>query len=143
MKKENLFCHRCGHELTLIEEELINEDGRGNYYRLSCPYCGAIYELDEPDEEEKKEYDFWKEEDISERVGNEGGHVMNDICLNCGNKVYVTNNFMLSDYEGEDLPEDEDKMNYCINQCSNCGCTEVRWDNSENERKEFEYWKNE
>ena len=65
---------------------------------------------------------------------------MNDVCINCGHKVYVGNNFMLSDCEGTDLPEDDDKMNYCINPCSHCGCTEVRWDNSENEKKNFPYW---
>ena len=140
LKKENLYCHRCGHELGLLDEEVINEDGRGSYYRFICPHCGAIYEIDEPDEEEKKEYEFWKDEDISERVGNEGDHIMNDICLNCGHKVYVSNNFMLSDCGGTDLSKDDDKMNYCLSPCSHCGCTEVRWDNSENEKKDFPYW---
>ena len=140
MKKENLFCHRCGHELEVIDEYEINEGGRGNYYRFKCPHCGIIYELDEPDSEEKKEYDFWKDENIEMRVGDEGGHIENDVCLNCGNKVYVGNNFMLSDCEGEELPEGDDKMNYCINQCTNCGCSEVRWDNSENEKNDLPYW---
>lgn len=140
METKNLYCHRCGAELEIIENCEINEGGRGNYYRFYCPNCGAMYEVEEPDSEEKENYEFWKDPDISERVGSEGDHVNNDICINCGHKVYVGNNFMMSDCTGEDLPEDEDKMNYCLNTCQHCGVTETRWDNSENEKKNLPYW---
>jgi len=140
MNIENLYCHRCGHELEVVDKYEMNEDGGGIYYRFCCPNCGAIYEVDEPDDEEKTNYDFWKDPDTSQRVGTEGDHVNNDICINCGHKIYVGDNFMLSDCMGEDLPEDDDKMNYCINQCQNCGITETRWDNSENEKENLPYW---
>lgn len=140
METKNLYCHRCGCELEIVDECEVGEEGIGKSYRFFCPNCGAIYDVDEPDEDDKSEYDFWKNPDISGRVGSEGDHINNDICINCGHKVYVGNNFMLSDCEGEELPEDDDKMNYCINTCQNCGVTEVRWDNSENEKKNLPYW---
>ena len=44
MKKENLYCHRCVHELDLLDEEIINEiycivhtkskDGQNNLYSV-------------------------------------------------------------------------------------------------------------
>lgn len=139
MKTENLFCHRCGSPMTA---DLIDEstDGYGAYWYIECPHCGAVYEVTEPTDEEKKKYEFWKDEDISKRVGNEGGHIMNDICINCGEKVFVGNNFMYSDYD-EEVDEGDDKMNYCLNTCSHCGCDEVRWDTSENDKQHLDYWK--
>jgi hypothetical protein len=51
----------------------------------------------------------------------------------------MANNFMLSDYD-DTVTEDDDKMNFVLNECPYCGMNEVRWDNSDNERKVFPYW---
>lgn len=139
MKTENLKCHRCGHQLEVKDVQNFDEE-RGQYTFLHCPHCGADYEIDEPLDEEKKDYPFWKDEDTDGRL--EGIDIMNGHCLNCGHKIYVGSNFMLSDYDPEHIKDiDDDKMNFCMNTCENCGCTEVRWDNSENEKKDYPYWK--
>jgi hypothetical protein len=49
---------------------------------------------------------------------------------------------MLSDYDPDNITdENDDKMNFVLNQCPYCGMQEVRWDNSENEKKHYPYWK--
>jgi hypothetical protein len=53
----------------------------------------------------------------------------------------MSNNFMLSDYDDTITDENDDKMNFILNQCPYCGMQEVRWDNCENEKKHFPYWK--
>ena len=136
MKTENLYCHRCGKPLETVTVD--TEFAESAYYVFRCPNCGAEYEVIEP--EDKSEYPFYPEEDISMRVGDEGDHLMNDICLNCGHKVSIGNNFMLSDYDESIIDDDDDKMNFCLNTCPHCGISEIRWDNSENEKKDLPYW---
>ena len=106
-----------------------------------CPYCGARYECTEVPEEERKDYPFYEngEEDISMRI--EEPDIMNGHCINCGHKVSMCNNFMLSDYDDTITDENDDKMNFVLNQCPYCGMQEIRWDNSENEKKHYPYWK--
>ena len=138
MKTEGLKCHRCGHELEVQDIQNFDEE-RGEYTFLHCPHCGADYEVDEPADEEKKDFDFYKDgEDTDGRF--EGIDTMNEHCLNCGHKIYVGSNFMLSDYDPSIKDIDDDKMNFCMNTCPHCGCTEIRWDNSENEKKYYPYW---
>jgi hypothetical protein len=48
---------------------------------------------------------------------------------------------MLSDYDDTITDENDDKMNFVLNQCPYCGMQEIRWDNSENEKKHYPYWK--
>ena len=48
---------------------------------------------------------------------------------------------MLSDYDDTIDNDDDDKMNFILNQCPYCGMQEVRWDNSDNEKKIYPYWK--
>lgn len=136
MKTENLYCHRCGNplETTLVDTEVCESA----YYVFLCPHCGAEYEVYDP--EDKSEYPFYPDEDISSRVGPEGMHIENNICLNCGHQVVCSDNFMLSDYFTEDISLDDDKMNFVLSTCQHCGISEIRWDTSENEKKKYPYW---
>ena len=140
MIAEGVICTRCAHELEL-EDIWEGEEDYGNTYVFYCPYCGARYECTEVPESERDEYDFYKdgEEDISMRIDEPD--IMNGHCTNCGHNVSMSNNFMLSDYDDSITNEDDDKMNFILNQCPYCGMQEVRWDNSENEKKLYPYWK--
>ena len=137
MITEGLKCVRCEHDLE-VEEVLDFDNECGKTTILFCPYCGARYEETEPLEEDKMNYDFYKNGcDTSGRLDE--ADIMNGHCLNCGSKVSIANNFMLSDYD-DTITEPDDKMNFVLNECPNCGMQEVRWDNSDNERKIFPYW---
>jgi len=137
MITEGLKCVRCGHELE-VEDIQDFDDEIGTTTILFCPYCGAIYEETEPLDEDKQNYEFYKDGmDISGRLDEPD--IMNGHCLNCGHKVSMANNFMLSDYD-DTVTEDDDKMNFVLNECPYCGMNEVRWDNSDNESKVFPYW---
>lgn len=140
MITEGVICTRCAHELEL-EDIWEGEEDYGNTYVFHCPYCGARYECTEVSESERSEYDFYAngEEDISMRIDEPD--IMNGHCTNCGHNVSMSNNFMLSDYDDSITNEDDDKMNFILNQCPYCGMQEVRWDNSENEKKLYPYWK--
>ena len=140
MNTDNVKCTRCMEDLIL---EYIDEGVEGEIgptYNFICPNCGARYECTEPCEEEKKDFDFYKDgEDISGRITEID--IMNGHCTNCGHSVSMSNNFMLSDYDDTITDENDDKMNFILNQCPYCGMQEVRWDNCENEKKHFPYWK--
>ena len=69
--------------------------------------------------------------------------ILNGHCTNCGHTVHVSNNFMLSDYDDSIIDENDDKMNFIMNQCPYCGMEEVRWDTAENEKKDYPYWQEE
>lgn len=140
MITEGVICTRCAHELEL-EDIWEGEEDYGNTYVFHCPYCGARYECTEVSESERSEYDFYAngEEDISMRIDEPD--IMNGHCTNCGHNVSMSNNFMLSDYDDSITNEDDEKMNFILNQCPYCGMQEVRWDNSENEKKLYPYWK--
>ena len=140
MITEGVICTRCAHELEL-EDIWEGEEDYGNTYVFHCPYCGAKYECTEVPESERDEYEFYKdgEEDISMRIDEPD--IMNGHCTNCGHHVSMGNNFMLSDYDDSITNKDDDKMNFILNQCPYCGMQEVRWDNSENEKKLYPYWK--
>jgi len=129
------------HDLVLIDQYELEDEEMGNVYTFECPYCGARFEISVPNDEQKKNYEFWKDRDTDFRLDEID--IMNGHCLNCGHKVGVTGNFMLSDYEGYDLPDSKDKMNFVLTQCENCGCEEVRWDTSEEDHEIFPYWKQE
>ena len=140
MITEGVICTRCAHELEL-EDIWEGEEDYGNTYVFHCPYCGAKYECTEVPESERDEYEFYKdgEEDISMRIDEPD--IMNGHCTNCGHHVSMSNNFMLSDYDDSITNEDDNKMNFILNSCPYCGMQEVRWDNSENEKKLYPYWK--
>lgn len=138
MNTENLKCNRCEHELV-VEEVCDYDKEAGVVTYLRCPYCGAAFECVEQPEEEKKNFDFYKDgEPIEGRF--EGVDLLNEHCINCGHKIYVGNNFMLSDYDDSIESIEDDKMNFVMNECPYCGMNEVRWDNSENEKKDYDYW---
>ena len=133
-------CNRCLEELVL--EEIFDGDYEiGSTYNFVCPNCGARFECTEVTDDEKQDYEFYEngEEDISGRLDEED--IMNGHCINCGHKVSMCNNFMLSDYDDTITDDDDDKMNFVLNQCPYCGMQEVRWDTAENEKKHYPYWK--
>jgi hypothetical protein len=84
-------------------------------------------------------YDTVRDGNISGRITEID--ILNGHCTNCGHIVSMSNNFMLSDYDDTITDENDDKMNFILNQCPYCGMQEVRWDNCENEKKYFPYWK--
>lgn len=140
MITEGIICTRCAHKLELIDVwNVVTEFGET--YIFYCPHCGARYECTEVAETERENYGFYKdgEEDISMRIIEPD--IMNGHCTNCGHQVSMSNNFMLSDYDETITDEDDNKMNFILNQCPYCGMQEVRWDNSENEKKIYPYWK--
>lgn len=139
MVKDGIKCNRCLHELVL--EEVFDGDYEvGPTYYFVCPNCGARFECTEVTEDEKKDYEFYNggNEDISGRL--QEIDIMNGHCINCGSKVSMCNNFMLSDYDDTITDDDDDKMNFVLNQCPYCGMQEVRWDTAENEKKYYPYW---
>ena len=139
MITEGIICTRCAHELEL-EDIWEGDEDYGNTYVLHCPYCGARYECTEVPYSERNEYDFYKDgEDISLRIDEPD--IMNGHCTNCGHHVSMSNNFMLSDYDDTIEDDNDDKMNFILNQCPYCGMQEIRWDNSSNEKKHYPYWK--
>lgn len=143
MNTENVKCTRCMHDLVVDEilEEEDTEFGTTTY--LTCPYCGASYECTEPPKSEQSQYEFYRngEESVYGRITEPD--ILNGHCTNCGHTVYVSNNFMLSDYDDSIIDENDNKMNFIMNQCPYCGMEEVRWDTAENEKKDYPYWQEE
>ena len=140
MITEGIICTRCAHTLEL--EDIIEGDAEyGDTYMFACPHCGARYECTDVPQSERDQYDFYKngEDDISMRISEPD--IMNGHCTNYGHQVSMSNNFMLSDYDETITDEDDNKMNFSLNQCPHCGMQEVRWDTSENEKKIYPYWK--
>ena len=139
MKTEGAKCSRC---MTDLEWDVVydfEDESCGTITHLRCPNCGARYECMEPIEHEKFNYEFYMEGDpTSGRIKDTD--IMNGHCTNCGGKVFVTGNFMLSDYD-DTVTEDEDCMNYVLSECPYCGMNEVRWDTPEIEKKNLPYWK--
>ena len=65
-------CNRCLEELVL--EEIFEGDYEiGPTYNFVCPNCGARFECTEVTEDEKQDYEFYRdgEEDISGRIDEE------------------------------------------------------------------------
>lgn len=138
MKTENLICHRCG-KLLEVTDIMESIDCYGCITYLHCSYCGADFECAECSNEEKQKYDFYRgDEPIDNRLSIPD--IMNEHCINCGHKVFVSNNFMLSDYD-DNISDYDDKMNYVLGTCEYCGMNETRWDVSEHEKLDYEYWK--
>lgn len=143
MITEGVICTRCAHELELEEVLDIGDDDYGKTYFYHCPFCGARYECTEVTESERKNYPFYENEEENVLLRIVEPDIMNGHCTNCGHSVSMSNNFMLSDYDDTITDENDDKMNFVLNQCPYCGMQEIRWDNSVNEKKQYEYWKEE
>ena len=141
MITEGLKCNRCFHDLVVDEIMDEYDEDYGKTYYLSCPHCGAKFECTEVPEEEKKNYEFYDDEEGNIDLRIDDIDIMNGHCTNCGHKVSMSNNFMLSDYDDTITDENDDKMNFILNQCPFCGMQEVRWDTAENEKPYLEYWK--
>ena len=128
MITKGLKCGCCGADLKVDEvmpEEMF-DDELGERTFLVCENCGVRYDVSEPSSENKKNFEFYSigGEDIGGRVDSD---VMNEHCLNCGHRIYVTGNFMLSDL-WDDVKEEDDMMSFNMSQCPYCGCEEVRWE---------------
>ena len=96
MITNGIKCNRCLEELVL--EEIFEGDYEiGPTYNFVCPNCGARFECTEVTEDDKQNYEFYADggEDISGRLQEED--IMNGHCTNCGHKVSMCNNFMLSE----------------------------------------------
>lgn len=143
MITEGLICNRCAHPLELIDTFDYEDEDYGIMYLLRCNHCGAEFECTEVPEKERSQYPFYEngEEDISMRIDEID--IMNGHCTNCGHRVSMSNNFMLSDYDDTITDEKDDKMNFVLNQCPYCGMQEVRWDTAENEKPNLQYWQEE
>ena len=60
MKLEKLYCHRCGEKLSQLEGVDEYGDDNVNYHCFRCENCGAVYEVYEPGDDEKKSMTFGK-----------------------------------------------------------------------------------
>ena len=134
MEQRSINCIRCGHNLILGNVEDCDEGIDRHYY---CPYCGIVDEIYTPDEVKDKHYDA--DEFINNCVSE-----CYSICSVCGHKIKVSGNSCLSDRISTiDYDSDDDKLSIDYHECENCGRSEIRWDNSENEKGLFRYWEQE
>ena len=143
MITDGIICTRCGKPLELIDSEDIGDDEYGTLYTFICNHCGAMYECTEVAEQYRKDYPFYENEAENIRLRITEPDIMNGHCTNCGHSVSMSNNFMLSDYDDTITDDDDNKMNFILNECPNCGMQEVRWDTAENEKKKYPYWQEE
>ena len=60
-------------------------------------------------------------------------------CMRCGHELIIGGNFMLSDFNGEDLAEDDDAM-VTNAHCPHCGASYEIYDTPESEKKNYPYW---
>ena len=129
MEIDNKICERCGHKLLV---GAIEEMGEGTETRLFCPHCGIVIEVYEDD----TCLSGYNVKDVG-KIDNPCEHY----CTNCGYKIRIDSNSVLSDsidtisYDGDD-----EKICLIFHTCENCGMSEERWDNSENEKCLFPYW---
>ena len=60
-------------------------------------------------------------------------------CMRCHHDLILSGNFMLSEYQGEELEDDDD----CIitnTVCPYCGARYDIYDTPESEKKDYPYW---
>lgn len=143
MITDNVICTRCGKGLQFDDVFDCGVEEEGKVYYFTCPHCGAKYECYEPSDEEKGNYEFYKNEKENVLMRRNEPDIMNGYCTNCGHSISMSNNFMLSDYDDTITDENDDKMNFILNRCPFCGMEEVRWDTAENEKKDYPYWQQE
>lgn len=130
-ERKYLHCARCGQLLILGHVDDLDEGVDKHYY---CPDCGMVVEIYESDEVFCKEYKLVVYVDHNPDV-------YENFCTVCGNKLKVSGNGCLSDrIDTIECGGDDDKMSIEYHECENCGRSEIRWDNSENEKCLFRYW---
>ena len=100
---EERLCPRCGTPMTLEYIDDCEEDDVA--YEYVCDECGMSYEIvvphEKPDPQHINDQGFGK-------------------CPYCGEYLLWNCDYMRSDFEGEDLPEEEDTLVQAIS-CPNCG----------------------
>lgn len=66
-------CFRCGHDLIIggnnmlseiMDEDDMPEDEDVIVTNMSCPHCGAYYEVYDTPESGKRLYPYWKENNV-------------------------------------------------------------------------------
>jgi predicted RNA-binding Zn-ribbon protein involved in translation (DUF1610 family) len=142
-------CVRCGHDLELINDEEskypLEEEGIKRYM---CPYCGVIYDVQIPEDEEKEDYHYYN--DKVECTISDENHGYEGKCPECGHYVIILNNFMRSEVWG-DVDEDEQDENGLlvddtivdILQCPNCGASITAIPPKPSEEKDYPYFQEE
>ena len=65
---------------------------------------------------------------------------MKETCMRCGHDLILGGNFMLSDIDGEELPEEDDAM-VTNATCPYCGAYYELYDTPLSERCNYPYWK--
>ena len=138
MKTENIKCRLCNCELNVQETETFHDDTIGDTTFLVCPNCGTIYECTEVADSEKQNFKFYQNgEDISGRKETPDDEY--NYCINCGERIGTSSNFMLSDID-DSLSEDDDKLAYFMMDCPHCGMTEIIFGPSEKERESLPFY---
>jgi DNA-directed RNA polymerase subunit RPC12/RpoP len=69
----DLKCMRCGHDLIIggnfmlseVTGTELDEDDDAMVTNASCPHCGASYELYDTPENEKPNYPYWDDMEIT------------------------------------------------------------------------------
>lgn len=116
MESYNENCMFCEDILEKTHEEEL-EDGSSEigYY---CSNCKTEYMVRVLPDEEKQDYPFYNK-DLTDTIPNEY-HGYGGKCPICGHYVYWSADFMLSEMEGVDLPEEEDSV-VGVCSCPHCG----------------------
>ena len=60
-------------------------------------------------------------------------------CMRCNHDLILEGNFMLSEINGEELPEDDDAI-VTYAHCPHCGARYELTDTPESEKKNYPYW---
>jgi hypothetical protein len=131
MEQRDINCTRCGCVLILGNVD-DSDDGIDRHYY--CPNCGMVIEIYTPDEVKDKPYVY--DNSVKDEIS-----IYDSFCSVCGHKIKVSGNGCLSDrIETIECGGDDDKISIDYHECENCGRSEIRWDNSENEKGLFRYW---
>lgn len=126
-------CYICGADLVFDENDpnctITDLDGEGINKEILCPHCGTTYVAylrnDEEEEESHK----------CEGILDQGfGR-----CFECGGTLIWGGDFMRSDLD-EDLPEEDDAIFRNLG-CSECGISYNVYEPTENEKKNYPFWK--
>lgn len=131
----NGTCYICGRDLVWNTESdnCFTTDDIGDGYiveEIICTECGTLHRA-------------WvrKEDEQDESLSSVGDQGFGN-CIHCGGTLVWSGDFMRSDYEGEDLSEDDDSLVRSLT-CGGCGCVVEVIEPSKNEMKSGKYphWK--
>ena len=103
---EERLCPRCGSPMIEVDRDEFYDKEGYKCYCYECSDCGMAFDAEVPIENEIKHQD----------INNQGFGK----CPFCGGWLAWSSDFMLSDFEGGEPPEEEDTLVQTLN-CPKCG----------------------